>query len=77
MHSPSRRWIYRVRPGCMSVFARLLLHNTPAFLELFRAAAGMPEFAPMVSGSPDPAQALLMALLDLWLDKVDAIGAEE
>jgi len=67
-----------VCPGAdsMSVFARLLLHNTPAFLQLFRTAGGMPEFAAVVAaGGGEPAQALLLALLDLWLDKTDAIGA--
>lgn len=61
----------------MSVFARLLLHNTAAFLQLFRTAAGHSDFAAAAAAaatSADPAQALLLALLDLWLDKTDAIG---
>lgn len=59
------------------MFARLLLHNTPAFLQLFSAAAALPQFAAVVAkgSGGDPAQALLLALLDLWLDKTDAIGA--
>jgi hypothetical protein len=66
--------------GAVSVFARLLLHNTAAFLQLFRTAAGHPDLAAAAasaatgSAGNDPAQALLLALLDLWLDKTDAIG---
>ena len=50
------------------VFARLLVHNGPAFVHLFqRAAAVMPAPA-MQSAAPaaDPSQALLLAYLDLW-----------
>lgn len=66
----------------MSVFARLLLHNSAAFLQLFRTAAGHSEFAAAAAAAAngsggDAAQALLLALLDLWLDKTDAIGAQQ
>lgn len=63
------------------MFARLLLHNAAAFVQLFRTAAGHPEFAAAAAaagggnGGADPAQSLLLGLLDLWLDKTDAIGA--
>ena len=60
----------------MNIFARVLLHNPGAFLQLFQGAAASvvlpPEAAPEAA---DPAQRLLLATLDLWLDKFDSISA--
>ena len=55
--------------AAFGVFARLLLHNSAAFLQFFqRAAAALPgPRAALANGLPaEPAQALLLAYLDLW-----------
>jgi hypothetical protein len=63
-----------VTAAALGVFARLLLHNGAAFLRMFQEAAA--QVAPPVDAPPaaDPAARLLLALLDLWLDRFDAIG---
>lgn len=70
--------------AALGVFARVLLQNGPAFLALFQAAA--PYVQPPAdaagaggtvaggAGGADPAQRLLLALVDLWLDRFDCIG---
>jgi hypothetical protein len=55
--------------AAFGVFARLLLHNSPAFLQFFqRAAASLPtpRAAPASILPADPAQALLLVYLDVW-----------
>ena len=56
----------------LAVFARVLLHNAPACLELFGSAARagqLPVGDGAPSGGPEAAEQLLLALLDLWLDR--------
>jgi hypothetical protein len=62
--------------AALRVFARLLLHNPPAFLQLFADATPhvAPPAAAAAADGADPAQRLLLSFLDLWLDRVDAIG---
>ena len=61
--------------AALGAFARVLLQNGAAFLSLFQAAAAA-GVAPPPDAPPaaDPAQRLLLALVDLWLDKFDSIG---
>ncbi|KAL4857594.1 Importin-11 [Chlorella vulgaris] len=60
--------------AALAVYARVLLQNGDAFLQLFQQAA--PHVAPPPDAPPaaDPAARLLLALVDLWLDKFDSIG---
>jgi hypothetical protein len=60
--------------AALRVYARLLLQNGAAFLQLFQQAA--PHVAAPADAPPaaDPAARLLLALVDLWLDKFDSIG---
>ena len=61
----------------LGVFARVLLHNPAAFLSLFQAAAAAGVAPPADAAAPpgaDPPARLLLALVDLWLDKFDSIG---
>lgn len=66
----------------LGVFARVVLHNSAAFLQLCAAAAPHIPLPPPDATDPtaaataalDPPQRLLLALLDLWLDKFDSIG---
>lgn len=61
----------------LGVFARVLLHNPSAFLSLFQAAAAAGVAPPADAAAPagaDPPARLLLALVDLWLDKFDCIG---
>ena len=52
--------------AAFGVFARLLLHNAPAFLQFFqRVAATLPAHATGANGT-DPTHALLLAYLDIW-----------
>ncbi|KAK9830439.1 hypothetical protein WJX72_011753 [[Myrmecia] bisecta] len=65
----------------MSVFARVLLQSPPFFPQFFARAAphiSLPQAqAQAAAGSQpaDPGQRLLLAFVDLWLDRFDAIGA--
>lgn len=57
-------WLWSA--AAFGVFARLLLHNAPAFLQFFqRAAATLPPQTTAVNGT-DPTHALLLAYLDIW-----------
>lgn len=61
----------------LGVFARVLLHNPSAFLALFQAAAAAGVAPPADAAAPpgaDPPARLLLALVDIWLDKFDSIG---
>lgn len=61
----------------LGVFARVLLHNPAAFLSLFQAAVAAGVAPPADAAAPpgaDPPARLLLALVDLWLDKFDSIG---
>lgn len=62
--------------AALGVYARVLLHNGPAFLGIFQAAAagGLAPPADAPEPGADPAARLLLALVDLWLDKFDSIG---
>lgn len=64
-----------VAATALGVYARVLLHNAPAFLHLFQHAAQQ-HMAPPADAPPagDPATRLLLALVDLWLDKFDSVG---
>lgn len=61
--------------AALGVYARVLLHNGGAFLGLFQPAAAAGVAPPAdAAPAPDPAARLLLALVDLWLDKFDSIG---
>lgn len=61
----------------LGLLARVLVQNPQAFLQLFQAAgaqlgAALPP--PGQGEDPDPTSRLLLAVLDLWLEKFDSIG---
>lgn len=62
--------------AAMNILARVLLHNPGAFLQLFQAAASTVVLPPeSATEAADPAQRLLLATLDIWLDKFDSISS--
>ena len=79
-----------VTAAALGIFARVLLHNGAAFLQLCQSAAAAGVVAaPLASDDgaaaaaagttaaalpADPAATLLLALLDLWLERFDSIG---
>ena len=69
--------VYNIYAGGLGIFARLLLQNSTAYLNIMSQAQHTLAGQLPNAGQPtaQPGEQLLLALVDLWLDKFDCVAS--